>query len=166
VSRAIVGYVKHFFSCRHCAENFAHKVQDMGDLPATAADAVIWLWKIHNKANVNLKGDPTEDPAHPKKVWPTTENCPLCRVAAAEAREKREAMEDVEVVIDGSTFEASGVVWNVEAVAEYLEKVYGAGNVVDNPKRTKNYVKGKNYLQNIIVYYNHFALLSFRNQTV
>ena len=51
--------MRHFFACRHCAENFLHKVEEMGsELPESAAEAMIWLWKIHNKANDLLKGDP------------------------------------------------------------------------------------------------------------
>lgn len=56
VALAIVGYVSDFFSCRHCAENFLHKVARLGDLPTSSREAMIWLWKIHNMANVNLQG--------------------------------------------------------------------------------------------------------------
>ena len=56
VALAIVGYVNDFFSCRHCAENFLHKVAQLGDLPTSSREAMIWLWKIHNMANVKLQG--------------------------------------------------------------------------------------------------------------
>ncbi len=52
----MVGYVHHFFSCRHCAKNFALKVQTLGFLPATPKDSMLWLWQIHNMANEKLKG--------------------------------------------------------------------------------------------------------------
>ena len=31
-----------------------------------------------------ISGDPTEDPAAPKMLWPTKENCPECRVPEEE----------------------------------------------------------------------------------
>ena len=72
--------------------------------------------------------DLTEDPAHPKQPWPTAENCPECRA---------DEDEDVEV------FEANGVTWDVDEVAGYLKKVYGADHIVVNKNRTAEHVKGK-----------------------
>ena len=56
VARAMVNYIRFFFSCRHCADNFAVKVNSLGYLPATPQDSVMWLWQIHNMANSKLKG--------------------------------------------------------------------------------------------------------------
>ena len=56
VARSMVNYIYYFFSCRHCAENFRHKVNSLGFLPATSRDSILWLWQIHNMANKNLKG--------------------------------------------------------------------------------------------------------------
>ena len=56
VAKTMVGYVHHFFSCRHCADNFKHKVNSLGFLPVTPRDSIVWLWQIHNKANALLKG--------------------------------------------------------------------------------------------------------------
>lgn len=56
VARAMVGYIKSFFSCRHCADNFAMKVDTLGFLPRTPQDSVLWLWQIHNMANSMLMG--------------------------------------------------------------------------------------------------------------
>lgn len=44
-------------------------------------DSVFWLWQAHNKVNMRLKGDETEDPMHPKVQFPTDVQCPNCRVA-------------------------------------------------------------------------------------
>ena len=56
VAKAMIGYIHHFFSCRPCAENFATKVNQLGFLPTTPNASILWLWQIHNKANVILKG--------------------------------------------------------------------------------------------------------------
>jgi hypothetical protein len=56
VAKAMVGYIHHFFSCRHCADNFAAKINHLGFLPTTPNDSIMWLWQIHNMANQVLKG--------------------------------------------------------------------------------------------------------------
>ena len=56
VARTMVGYIHHFFSCRHCAANFKMKVQTLGFLPNTRKDSILWLWQVHNMANEKLKG--------------------------------------------------------------------------------------------------------------
>ena len=63
VAKTIVDYVHHFFTCRHCAEHFATEVekakkqlQHNASLPMWPSDTVFWLWKIHNMANLRLKG--------------------------------------------------------------------------------------------------------------
>ena len=30
---------------------------------------------------ISFSGDPTEDPTHPKVLWPTEENCMACRLS-------------------------------------------------------------------------------------
>ena len=60
VAKAMVNYVHYFFSCRHCAENFRLKVETLGGfLPNTPRDSILWLWQIHNMANVKLRGNKT-----------------------------------------------------------------------------------------------------------
>ena len=54
--KSMVNYVYYFFSCRHCADNFRRKVNIMGFLPSNPRDSILWLWQIHNMANVKLKG--------------------------------------------------------------------------------------------------------------
>ena len=58
LSSTIVDYVQHFFQCRHCAKNFLLKVQSIsqGALPKKPKDIMMWLWRIHNMANVKLAG--------------------------------------------------------------------------------------------------------------
>ena len=63
VSKIIVDYVHYFFTCRHCAEHFAteverNKVQSNANVtfPMWPSDTVFWMWKLHNMANLRLKG--------------------------------------------------------------------------------------------------------------
>ena len=32
----------------------------------TPEDTILWLWRKHNSDNYRLRGDPREDPKHPK----------------------------------------------------------------------------------------------------
>ena len=41
-------------------------------------DAVLLLWVVHNKANIRLAGDISEDPVFPKLKFPTKEFCSSC----------------------------------------------------------------------------------------
>ena len=56
------------------AENGAAVTRDV----ESAQDAILWLWKAHNRVNVRLKDDVSDDPVFPKKVFPDKENCPAC----------------------------------------------------------------------------------------
>lgn len=77
-------------------------------------------------------GDATEDPEHPKIIWPSVENCPNCRG-------------------DEFTFEpfqtystaVQGQMWYVDRVADYLVKVYGKANVVPNNVTMTDRVRGQ-----------------------
>ena len=79
VATAIVSYMSHFFSCGSCRKNFFKKVEEVGDLPSSPDESLLWLWTIHNMANKALTGKATEDPRIPKVQWPNEENCPTCR---------------------------------------------------------------------------------------
>ncbi len=56
---AMSGYVRHFFGCRDCARHFALMADDQGEKRNAAIlaevrsdrDAVLWLWKAHNRVN-------------------------------------------------------------------------------------------------------------------
>ena len=60
VSEAIKSYIRDFFTCRHCANNFANETKH-NELDSVSNDdpyrAVIWLWQIHNLVNVRLSGE-------------------------------------------------------------------------------------------------------------
>lgn len=75
---AVRGYVKYFFGCRECSENFLKRSVHIEELVHSPRIGVLFLWKAHNRANYFLAGDLTEDPLHPKVQFPTSEQCPLC----------------------------------------------------------------------------------------
>ena len=41
-------------------------------------DQVLLLWLVHNKANIRLAGDISEDPVFPKLKFPSREFCSSC----------------------------------------------------------------------------------------
>ncbi|KRX81336.1 Sulfhydryl oxidase 1, partial [Trichinella sp. T6] len=79
VPSAIYGYIKHFFGCRFCAENFGRSAVKMSQQIHNEQDEILWLWASHNRANYHLKGDKTEDPRFPKNPFPYPKLCPECR---------------------------------------------------------------------------------------
>ena len=44
----------------------------------THNDALLLLWRVHNKANQRLAGDISEDPVFPKLIFPSKEFCSSC----------------------------------------------------------------------------------------
>jgi len=118
IAPAVVGYVGKIFSCTHCATNFLQKVETIsrGALPNSPFHTMLWLWQIHNMANMKLKGDVTEDPAHPKDLWPSRRDCPECRpldpwnVPAYRQHHLKSFQQQI---------------WNMDETSKYLKRVYG-----------------------------------------
>lgn len=106
VLRAMLGYVKHFFGCTTCSEHFQSMANRNRLLDVKENDkAILWLWISHNEVNLRLAGDITEDPDHPKIQYPSVTRCPECRLARG--------------------------AWNLPAVYQYLQNVYGSANIRD-----------------------------------
>jgi len=81
VLKAMQGFIEHFFGCRECARHFQQAIQEgqaIKEEVETHDDAVLFLWKVHNKANMRLQGDISEDPVFPKMVFPPREFCKEC----------------------------------------------------------------------------------------
>ena len=77
----MVNYVDDFFGCRDCARHFLTMAEDGAAITRdvkSSQDAVMWLWKAHNRVNVRLKGDVSDDPTFPKAVFPAKDHCPSC----------------------------------------------------------------------------------------
>ena len=72
-------------------------------------------------------GDLTEDPEHPKILWPSDINCPECRPHPWNVMSNQRSMM---VTIEGK-------LWNKAAIANYLVNVYSNDNIIKNiPQRS------------------------------
>jgi len=78
ILESIRGYLKSFFGCRQCVENFEKSASHLSTNVKKPSDVVLWLWKAHNTANDFLKGDPSEDPESPKQQFPPKGFCSYC----------------------------------------------------------------------------------------
>lgn len=76
---AIVGYIKHFFTCSECVAHFVGMAETIAGTVTTKNDSVLWLWNAHNTVNKRLAGEESEDPAHKKIPFPSKAACPSCR---------------------------------------------------------------------------------------
>jgi len=80
VMLSMQSFIEEFFSCRECARHFGQAIEagKAFDVIENYNDAVLLLWKVHNKANLRLAGDISEDPTFPKLVFPSKEFCSGC----------------------------------------------------------------------------------------
>lgn len=65
---------------------FPLEVPDPATLPAapkSAREEVLWLSTAHNMVNKRISGNPSEDPAAPKIIFPSPEQCRACWSEAA-----------------------------------------------------------------------------------
>ena len=78
---AMLGYVKHFFGCEDCVRHFQQTAEDGQAIQKEVKSknsSILWLWRAHNKANVRLQNDITDDRQFPKAVFPDKEHCTDC----------------------------------------------------------------------------------------
>jgi len=122
VASAIIGYVREFFSCRSCADHFSSHISQLGYLPHTGDQSILWLWTIHNIVNHNLAGDTTEDPTRPKIQWPSKQHCPACRGSTRWS----------------TSIRVNGELWNQAEVLAYTKNIYAAENIVTNVANTSS----------------------------
>lgn len=74
--------------------------------------AAIFLWRSHNKANMKLSGDPSEDPKHPKTIFPNKYQCPSCRANSSGA-------------FNATSFSGLSDGWDEGEVLKFLKNMYG-----------------------------------------
>ncbi|UJR23754.1 hypothetical protein I4U23_026731 [Adineta vaga] len=80
VPLAIKSYVKHFFTCRQCSQNFMNETMNITQINTkNKQEAILYLWKVHNHVNKRLRADVTEDPRYPKVQFPTKFLCPTSK---------------------------------------------------------------------------------------
>jgi len=78
---AMKNYIKEFFGCSECARHFDQAIEGgnlINEEVKEHKDAVLLLWVVHNKANIRLAGDISEDPVFPKLKFPSKEFCSSC----------------------------------------------------------------------------------------
>jgi hypothetical protein len=81
VLKAIKGFIEHFFGCRECARHFLQMAENGKAIEREVKDAdgaVLWLWKSHNKVNLRLSGDFSDDELFPKEKYPSKQHCSDC----------------------------------------------------------------------------------------
>ena len=67
-------------------------------------------------------GDPTEDPQHPKIIWPSATDCPNCRTDRMDLFN-----------LDPQIAFVEGQLWNLTRLVEYSIKVYGTEQLAVRP---------------------------------
>ena len=78
----VKNFISHYFQCGDCSSHFVSYVEDARDVKSKK-EAVLWLWRTHNKVNNRLAeeqdGTESADPKFPHVQWPTRELCEDCR---------------------------------------------------------------------------------------
>ena len=99
------GFIKYFFSCRECRDNFVDKeAANLEEDVKTSEEAVLWLWRIHNEVNARLRKDPTDDPRHPKMMFPAYSACAACYKARPSSKDTKVQFSDTGVLNHLLTF--------------------------------------------------------------
>ncbi len=108
------GYIGQFFGCMECRVNFLKMTVSINEEVREADDAILWLWRGHNKANERLHDDPSEDPHHPKIQFPESIMCSECW-----------------------TSHRGKLVCHEDNVLKYLKKFYSRYNIIQDSKPYK-----------------------------
>eukprot|EP00039_Didymoeca_costata_P012875 m.187736 g.187736 ORF g.187736 m.187736 type:complete len:680 (+) comp15612_c0_seq11:206-2245(+) len=99
-----ITFITTFFRCEHCVENFKKEIKAL-DTVLSGKEAygstALAFWRVHNSVNMRLgsdKEDASNDPEHPKVIFPSKSQCSAC------------------YTVDNS--------WNEEEVLKFLSKCY------------------------------------------
>lgn len=76
---AMRDYVRYFFTCKYCSQEFNIAARSLEEQLTRSESSVLWLWRVHNDVNRRLQQTESEDPAHPKTIFPDHELCSECR---------------------------------------------------------------------------------------
>lgn len=112
-------YIRYFFSCVECKEHFTAMSANLKNEVSSHNEAILWLWRGHNKVNKRLAGDRSEDPKHPKIQFPSIDLCEECRLPQSNNGDE--------------------VHWNEGVVLEFLKNHYGVDNIrIKKPSATSS----------------------------
>ncbi len=106
-------YIQNFFGCGECRHNFRKMAATIETDVNSNEEGVLWLWQKHNKVNMRLHGDLTEDPRYPKMQFPSHEGCDECHLGNPPS-------------------EFTNSEWQEEAVLKFLLEFYGNQNVIQD----------------------------------
>ena len=121
VPRLLNDYIQQFFGCRECAVNFAKGASLIDSEVTERTDAILWLWRSHNRANHFLHNDPTEDPLQAKIQFPSHSVCAMCRRG-----QSYDHFDDT-------------AVWDETHVLQYLKQFYDKANIKQDIDKSCNY---------------------------
>lgn len=78
----IINFVRFFLPCTNCAAHFSCMVHNskINFKDPNPGDHLLWLWEAHNRVNVRTRKTYSEDPIHPKHVFPDYGACPQCYI--------------------------------------------------------------------------------------
>ncbi len=119
----IRGYIQSFFSCLECSKHFYNMTKNVEHEVHTHNEAVVWLWRAHNKVNKRLSKEPSTDPSYPKIPYPPKDLCTECSDERYHNTWNNSRM----------------FTWKDDVVLNYLKVHYGANNVrlADSEETTK-----------------------------
>lgn len=99
----VINFVRFYLTCTNCAAHFScmvmnskvdfeHRVARRSAKIGTNEEAdkrligdhMLWLWEAHNRVNIRTRQTHSEDPLHPKHVFPTIDACPKCYITTKE----------------------------------------------------------------------------------
>lgn len=78
----IINFVRFYLPCTNCAAHFSCMVHNskLNFKDPKPGDHLLWLWEAHNRVNVRTRKTYSEDPVHPKHVFPDYGACPQCYI--------------------------------------------------------------------------------------
>lgn len=141
VLSSIINFVRYFLPCTNCAAHFSCMVSKtkpslrIGDKNVRsklrlAERNLLWLWEAHNRVNLRTRKTHSEDPIHPKHVFPAYKACPDCYL-----EKPNKASGEIE---DG---ELDSLKFNKPALIGFLVKRYKKSKILNNKVRIEDLYK-------------------------
>lgn len=112
-------FITQFFGCVYCREHFKKMAKTIRTEVTSHDDAILWLWKSHNRVNARLRKDASTDPVHPKLQFPPPVMCEECRSTT-----------NADNTLDTDPgFDVEKTSWNKRVVLEFLKEHFGPDNI-------------------------------------
>ncbi|KAL6779458.1 hypothetical protein ACKKBG_A12395 [Auxenochlorella protothecoides x Auxenochlorella symbiontica] len=117
---AVRGFVRHFFLCSECSDHFVKMTTDAAAARvASRRDAVLWLWRAHNRASLRLAVEEDGGGGRRHEQWPTSLLCTRCKVEDSDPTEG----------------------WVEEEVFAFLMTYFGAQGAAQTPQTSSRSVQ-------------------------